>query len=112
MVMKCAIIYTIETTTRQKEKYMKLETRILINGNEIIRKERNFIDVENNEEFELNAPQKNQVIEDVINQVYEQKITPQNLKRDGVVVCYTVEEKYFITYKVSMGMVGINIEEI
>ena len=91
---------------------MKLETKVMIDGKTISVMDSHFPQVENEEEFELYAPQKGRAVEDVMNLVYEQKVSPKNLKSDAVVICYTVEEKYFTTYKVKMGLIGVNAEEI
>lgn len=91
---------------------MKIKTRIAINEKTISTSIGEFPEVENCDEFELYAPQKGRAVEDVLKRVFEQKISPQNLKQDSVVVAYTVAKKYVKYYKVSMGMVALNAEEI
>lgn len=91
---------------------MKLETKIMIDGKTISISNSNFPEVENNDEFELYAPQIGRAVSDVINLVYEQKVSPADLKKNAVVVFYAVDEKYFISYKVEMSMTGVSAEEI
>jgi hypothetical protein len=90
---------------------MKLITKILQNGTEITRKESDFPNVKDEDEFLLNAPQAYQAVEEVINEVFKQKIEMPKLNNNSVIIYYNVGNDYSSAYIIEGGMTGINASE-